>query len=120
MFVEWTRVNIFLPCNKPAEAEVVTRVVKRLRAKYGGATHSLPLPTSFRGYYKQSFPDGSRKWVRDEIVWLIIDTEEKVGDRELERYLAGVKEEIKGWYQEAGCEQEEIWIIAHQAWRLEG
>lgn len=117
-FEEWTRITFFLPCNDSKEAIAVNRIINRLRTKYGGATHSLPMPTTVRGYYKYALPNGRKRWVRDEIVFLVTDTNEKVGDKSVEDYLENLKKDIFSYYNSVGSPQDEIWVVTNRIWRL--
>ncbi len=115
---EWVRITLFLPCNNSKEAKAVTRIINRLRLKFGGASHSLPMPTSVRGYYKDFLLTGRKRWTRDEIIFLVTDTNEKVGDKSLNDYLEQLKNDIFNYYNSVGSPQDEIWIVTNQIFKI--
>jgi hypothetical protein len=88
-----------------------------------GYTYSSLRPRVFFGFW-WGVPDSKRddqkakaEWVPDEIVMLMIDLATNLHDRRLEKFVDRLKARILKVYQQHGCSQDEIWIIAQDSFR---
>jgi hypothetical protein len=116
---DWVRIHIFLPVNDPRETAAAGRAVEVVRNRYLGSTHSIMRPHVFEGWWWDQ-GDASRPaaWFRDLICWLVVDIEPNMEDVPLPDALDLIRLRIAVEYQQVGCPQFEVWIIAHQIMKL--
>jgi hypothetical protein len=127
---ERVRVICHLPLRiDPGYKEAFQKVLKYLERQRNrvvpitGYTHSSFRPPAFHGFWygttdaERDSKNAGPAWVYDPVVLLIIDVESNLQDSRLERLLERLKGRIFKIYEDHGCLQSEIWIIAHNAFR---
>ena len=108
-----------LPCNGVAEGLAFDSVITYLKSlRHGplgvqGFTYSEPLPTAFYGYW---WSDDRKKWIRDNIVLLIIDynTDEV---HSVSAKISELKAKISECYRQEGSAQDAVWVVMNKATR---
>jgi hypothetical protein len=108
MKYELTRVNIFLP-KKQTTLLALYQLVVQLYRDFGGCTHSSVDPPFFIGYWLKPLDPQPKK---DEIVWFIVDVDQRLDDPRLE-YFSFLKKSLE---EKTG--EEEVWIVCQQVWRF--
>jgi hypothetical protein len=97
---------------------------QRLRAlPVTGYTYSSLRPTVYQGFWwgipdsRRNDPNAKPEWVPDDIVILTIDLATSLQDPQLVKFVERLKARIFKLYEDHGCSQDEIWIIAHDSFR---
>jgi len=105
---ELTRLNIFLP-KKPATLLALYQLTMQLYKDFGGCTHSITHPPVFIGYWLEPLKPAP---AREEIVWFIVDVDQRLDDPRLE-YFSHLKKSLE---EKTG--EGEVWITCHPVWRF--
>lgn len=111
-----TRVMFYLPIKDGREVKAVNHIICYLqelrtsRLGLSGFTHSILRDPVFRGYWWS----GERlQWIKDRIVFFIVDYHFDIHDPALTEHLMGLKNTISEAYRIYGSIQEEIWLVSH-------
>lgn len=118
-FEDQATINLFLPSNNAAERLAISKIITRLRRRYGGLTYSRSAQPVFSGYW-HTMRNGRRVWVRDEITWVLVDTTEDVEDVKFQQYLIQLKQAVHDEYQKVQRPQDEVWVIVRDGYRVVG
>ena len=102
-FTNHTRIELFLPCNLPAERRAADLAVRLRRDLFGGVTRSLLDEPVFIGSWR-----GAVGWVEDAVAIAFADTVD--AQATIETKVEQIHREVASLYQRAGSPQDAFWI----------
>jgi hypothetical protein len=114
-----TRVTFFLPVNDTDEEQAFLAILRYLQEQRtsqipvtGFTTSTLP-DTGFSGEWWDSTSNG---WLEEVVALCIVDYSLPFHDARLQQAIGELKRKIDQEYKDHNSEQEQIWIVAQEAY----
>jgi hypothetical protein len=103
--LNYSRLEVFLPCNTDAERYAVAAAEGWMRERFGGVTSSDMAEPVFHGLYKDQ---DEGRWIDDRIVIIMADSPDTADA--LEEATDALQNLLSGIYETAGSAQKDFWI----------